>query len=132
TPLRVQGRAQEVGVVHARDLDRVLEGEEQARGGALLRLEGQQVRPFEPHRAGADRVALAPGQHVAERGLAGAVGTHDGVHFAGLHLQGEPLEDLAVVDGRVEVRDIEHGNEGNKGNKGNGKTGQPTAPSRLT
>jgi hypothetical protein len=35
--LRVERGAQEVGVVHARDLDRVLEGEEHAFGRALLR-----------------------------------------------------------------------------------------------
>ena len=41
--LRIQRRAQEIGVVHARDLDRVLEREEHARARALFRLEREQV-----------------------------------------------------------------------------------------
>ena len=45
--LRIERGAQEVGVVHARDLDRVLEGEEHAFGGALFRLQRQQVAAFE-------------------------------------------------------------------------------------
>ena len=39
----VVGRAQEVGVGDAGDLDRILEGEEDARLGALLRLQLEQV-----------------------------------------------------------------------------------------
>jgi hypothetical protein len=80
--LRVDGGAQEIGVVHARDLDRVLEGEEHTAGGAFFRLQRQQVAAFEGHRAGDDFIALAPGDDIAERGLAGAVGTHDRVHLA--------------------------------------------------
>src|SRR5690606_34456857 len=106
--LRVQGRAQEIGVVHARDLDRVLEGEEQAGRGPLLGRQRQQVATLEGHFAGGDLVALAPRQHVAQGGLAGAVGTHDGVHLAGLYVEAESLEDLAAVDGGVEVVDLEH------------------------
>ena len=41
--LRVERRAQEVGVVHAGNLHRVLERQEHAGGGALLRLQRQQV-----------------------------------------------------------------------------------------
>ena len=40
---RVERRAQEVGVAHAGDLDRVLEGEEEALAGALFGVELEQI-----------------------------------------------------------------------------------------
>ena len=43
----VQRGAQEIGVAHARQLDRRLEGEEDAGGGALLGLHRQQVGAVE-------------------------------------------------------------------------------------
>src|SRR5690606_16947945 len=120
---------------HARDLDRVLEGKEDACGGALLRLQGQQVATLELGPARGDLVALAPGQDVAEGGLAGAVGAHDGVHFAGLHLQRQALEDLLAGDAGVEVFDLQHGRFlGNPCLPAGGEGGrrQPTAPSSDT
>jgi hypothetical protein len=92
----------------ARDLDRILERQEHAVGGALFRLQRQQVLALERHRSGRHLVAFAAGDDVAERRLAGAVGPHDGVHLAGLQLQRETLEDLLAGDGDVEVFDLQH------------------------
>src|SRR5690606_2498009 len=70
----------------------------------------------EGDRAG-DVVAVAAGQHVRQGGLAGPVGTYDGVDLAGGDVEVEPVEDRPPGDRRVQVRDVQH---------------QPTAPSRLT
>src|SRR5690606_7649773 len=56
-----------------------------------------------------DLIALAASQDVAQRGLARAVGAHDGVHLAGLHVERKALEDVAVADAGVQVFDLEHG-----------------------
>jgi len=48
------------------------------------------------------------GDDLRERGLAGAVGAHNGVDFAGLDLEGDALEDLFVAGAGVEVRDLKH------------------------
>src|SRR5690606_36960156 len=42
-------------------------------------------------RAFGDFVAVAAGEDIAQRGLAGPVGTHDGVHLSRLQLQGQAL-----------------------------------------
>ena len=82
-----------VGVVHARDLDRVLEREEHA--GELARFRFSTPAAASRRRARpnlGDFVAVATGGMLSsERGLAGAVRTHDRVHFAGLHLEVEAL-----------------------------------------
>jgi hypothetical protein len=115
-PHRVERRAQEVHVVDARDLDRVLETHEDAGSGARLGRHLQEVGTVERDRA-TDVVAVASGERVGERALARAVGAHDGVHLAGADIEVEPLEDLLVANGGGEVLDVQH---------------QPTLPSRLT
>lgn len=89
--LCIQRGAQEVGVVHAGDFHRVLERQEQAGSGARFRVLVEQVDAFELHAAFGDLIAVAAGQDIAQGGLAGAVGAHDGVHLAGLHVQDRPL-----------------------------------------
>jgi len=106
--LGVERRTQEVGVVDAGNFHGVLEGEEHAGGGALFRFQVEQRLAFEFHRACGDLVALAAGQDVAQRGLAGAVGSHDGVHLAWLHVQREAFQDVLAGDTGVEVVDLEH------------------------
>ena len=64
--LGVQCRAQEVGVVHARDFHRVLERQEQARGGTCFRVLLQQVDAVELHAAFGHFVAVAAGQDVTQ------------------------------------------------------------------
>src|SRR5690606_20770464 len=106
----------------------VLEGQEHAGGGALFGLQLQQRTAVKFHRTGADLVALAPGENVAQGGLAGAVGPHDGVHFARLHVQRKALEDVAAADGSVEVVDLEHG--GLVSRPANGAVGAAAAANR--
>jgi len=76
-----------------------LEGQEQALGGPLFRLQLQQLLVVQPGSAASHLVAVASGQHVGQGALAGAVGAHDGVHLARPYLQVDAFEDLFVVDG---------------------------------
>src|SRR6185437_1191946 len=48
-------------------------------------------------------VALAPGEHLRQRTLAGAVGTHDRMDFARVDRQIDPFQYLDSTDCRVEV-----------------------------
>ena len=77
--------------------------------GALFRVQLVQVLSFEEEGAVGDLVLLAAGQDLGERALAGPVGAHDGVHFTGLDVQVQSLEDLDVLGLDVQVLDVEHG-----------------------
>ena len=61
------------------------------------------------HAAGGHLVTFAARQDVGKGALAGAVGPHDGMDFAGVHFQAQTLEDLAALDLRVQILDLEHG-----------------------
>ena len=102
-PLRVQRRLEEVGVVHAGDLDRVLERHEHALAGALLGIHVEQVLAVELHRAAGHFVGGMAGQHAGQRALARAVGPHDRVHFARLHRERDALQNLAPLGARLQV-----------------------------
>ena len=78
----VEGGAQEIGVADAGEFDGGLEGEEEAGLGAQFRGQVEQVRAVEGDAAVGDGEIVAAGEHVGERGFAGAVGAHDGVDFA--------------------------------------------------
>src|SRR3546814_11377004 len=64
----------------------------------LVGLHLQQVAAVETDAAAGHLVAVAAGQHVAERALAGTVRPHDGMHLARLDRQVDPLEDLLATD----------------------------------
>jgi ABC-type branched-subunit amino acid transport system ATPase component len=81
--LRIHRGAHEGHHRHARNLDRILEGQEQPGRRARCRLQRQNGRADQRRAAARDRIAFAAGQHIGERGLARAVRAHDGVHFAG-------------------------------------------------
>jgi len=88
-----------------------------------------------PHRAAGDLVGRVAGEHLGERALARAVRPHDGVHLAGVHGEGDPVEDLLVGDGGREVLDVEHGETrfsavGGNGARRGGRR-QPTDPSSV-
>ena len=69
----VDGGAEEVGVADAGDLDGVLEGEEDALAGALLRVHVEEVLALEEDFALGDLVGVAAGEDAGQRALAGAV-----------------------------------------------------------
>ena len=104
----VGGGAQEGHGGDAWDLHRVLEGEEDAGGGALARVHGEQVLAVPGDRACRDLVVLLAGEHVSERGFAGAVRAHDGMDLALGQLEVEAFQDLAAIDIDVKVLDLKH------------------------
>jgi len=97
----VERGPEEVGVADARDLDRVLEGEEEALAGAGLGVELEQVLVCVADLAAGDLVLLASGEDAGQGALAGAVGSHDGVDLAGFAFEVDALEDLCAFDGYV-------------------------------
>ena len=105
---RVEARLQQVDVVHARNLHRVLEGEEDAFACAILGCHREQVVTTVRDRALRDLVAFAAREHLHERALARAVRAHDGVHFAGRNLQAQAVEDLALAGAHMEIVDLQH------------------------
>ena len=105
---RVDRRLEEVGVVHAGDLDRVLEGEEHAFAGPLFRREVEQRVPFEEDLPSGHLVAVAARQHVRQRALARAVRAHDGVDFTRRDAEVDPGEDVLSIHRGAQILDFEH------------------------
>src|SRR3546814_6969912 len=64
--LRVERRAQEIGVVDTGDFNRVLERHEHPFAGTLFRRQRQQILALEADAAGGNLLALAAGQPIAE------------------------------------------------------------------
>ena len=105
---RIERGAQEGHGAHTRNLDRILEGEEEPGGRALLRLQLQQVPAVIEHLAPVHRVALAAGEHIGERALAGPVRPHHGMHLAGADREIDPVQDRLALDRGVEIADFKH------------------------
>src|SRR5690606_12103698 len=120
-------------VADAGNLHRILERQEQALAGAFLGVHLKQILALELHAAGSRLVARTTGEHVAQGTLAGAVGPHDGMHFARLDLDIQSREDILLSHCRVEPFVRSHilrliicmNRFASVGN-------QPTEPSRLT
>ena len=102
----VQRGLQEVDVRDARDLDRVLEREEDAFAGAHLGRHGEEVAALVEDLALSDLVSGPSGEDVGERALARAVRAHDRVDLARVHREVDAAEDLVASDVRVEVLDL--------------------------
>ncbi|ODN71252.1 hypothetical protein A6302_01449 [Methylobrevis pamukkalensis] len=109
--LGVEGRLQEGHGGDARDLDRILEGEEEARRRALVRPHLQDRLAVEQDVAFGDLIVVLARQDIGQGRLAGAVRAHDGMDLAGLHDEVDALQDLGAVfgDAGMQVLDLEHG-----------------------
>ena len=90
------------------NFQRILEGEEQARSGALVRPHLENVLAVEQDLAVEHFVIGLAGDHVGQRRFAGPVGPHDGRHLALVHGEVEAVEDALVLDLHDEVLDLEH------------------------
>ena len=87
----------------AGDFDRILERQEYALGGALVRRHFQEVlTPVQDFAAG-DFVARLAGDDVRKRRFAGAVRPHDRVHLARIHGERQPMEDFAILDTDLQI-----------------------------
>src|SRR6185437_14375580 len=85
-----------------------LERQEDAAGRPLVRRQCEQVLSLERGGPCGDLIAVTAGEHVGQGRLAGPVRTHQRVHLAGGNLEGETLQDLLAVDGRVQIGDRQH------------------------
>ena len=103
------GLAEEVEDADPGDLLRVLEAEEDAPGGPLVGGQPGDVLTPEADGAPGDPVGGVGEEGVGERGLAGAVGPHEGVDLALADRQAQPAQDLGAVDGDPEVVDLQQG-----------------------
>ncbi len=104
--LRVERGAQERHGGDARHLDRILERQEHALGGALVRRHPQDALAVEQHLALGDVVVVLAGQHISERGLARAVRAHDGRDLALFDGQRQAVEDLLALDLDMQIFDF--------------------------
>jgi len=104
---RVEGGAQEVGIAHPGDFDRVLEGQEQPLARPLLGVELEEIAAAVVDLARGDLVPLAARERLGERALAGPVRTHDRVDLAGADAQVDPVQDLLALDRDVQVLQLE-------------------------
>jgi hypothetical protein len=104
----VDGRAEEARHGHARNGVGILEGEEEAALGALVRLELQDRLAVQEDVALGDLVGRVAHERVGERGLAGPVRAHDRVYLICVHRQVEAADDLGpVLGGDMQVLDLE-------------------------
>ena len=94
---------------HAGDRDGVLEGHEEAHPGALVGVGLGDVLAAEQDLPLGDLEARVAHDRVGERGLAGAVGAHQGMDLAGLDREVDALEDLLVLGLDVEVANLKLG-----------------------
>src|SRR5690606_16709696 len=101
--LRVHRGFQQVRIVHARDLDRILEREENALARTLLRRHREEILALELYETCGHVVILAPGQHLREGALAGAVRPHDRVDLAGRDREIESFQDRVRLDLDVQI-----------------------------
>ena len=99
----VDSRFQEIDVVDTRDFNRILKCEKDTCAGALFRRQGKQVPALVGYGPGRNLVTFPTGQHVGQRALAGTVGAHDRVHFAGTDLHRQAIEDGFAVHRDVKV-----------------------------
>ena len=81
------------------------EGEEHAHAGADFRLQGQQVFAVVDGLSGGYGVVGAAGEDVSQCALAGAVGAHDCVDFAGVDLQVDAVQDFQIARRGAEAAD---------------------------
>src|SRR5439155_26570330 len=103
-----QGRADHLFERHARDLDRILHGEEESALRALPRGEAQELLTVDRDGTVCHLIVAAAHHRMGERRLSGAVRTHQRVHLAGAHVQVDAPKNLVAGDGRVEIGDAQH------------------------
>src|SRR5216684_2191189 len=101
--LRVERGAQEGHGGDAGDFERILKGEEQPLGGALVGSKREQVLAVEQHLACGNDIVVLAGEHMGEGRLAGPVRAHDRVHAALADRKVEAVEDFLAVDLDVQI-----------------------------
>ena len=97
----IERRFQEVDVVHARNLRRILHRQENTFPGPILGRHRQKIFPFVGDGSRSHQEARPAGQHVRQRRFAGAVRPHDRVHLARVDVKVDTAKDLFAIDAGV-------------------------------
>ena len=95
-PERIQGCFQKIGVADTRDFNRILEGHEQPCARPLLWIHFEEVLASKPDLPAGHFVGLPTGQDLCQGALARPIGSHDGMHFAGLNGEIDSPKDLII------------------------------------
>jgi len=103
----VERRFQKIQIADPGNFHRVLKRHEDAFAGAIFGRHFQQVFPVVNNFAGGHLVKIPAGQDLRERAFARAVGSHNGVHFAGVDGQVDALENFASGDIGMQILDFE-------------------------
>jgi hypothetical protein len=104
--LGVQRGAQEGHGRDPRNFHRILEREEHALGGALVRRHREQVFAPEQDLAAGHLVTRLARDHMGQRRFAGAVRAHDGMDLARVHNKRKPMEDFTLLDADLQIFDF--------------------------
>jgi len=99
----VTGHPQKVPITDPRDLQGILEGQENTGGGAIVGGQLQQVPTLEVHRPSGNLIIGVARQYLGEGTFARAIQAHDGVDLTGPHLQVEALENFYPIDAGMEI-----------------------------
>jgi hypothetical protein len=102
-PLRIQRCLEKRQRRDARNLNRVLQRQEHALGGARIGRQRGQIFALIQNAPARDLVTIASRERIRKRRFARAVRSHDGVHFARRNRQRDPFQDLLAVDRYVQV-----------------------------
>ena len=101
--LRIQRGAQEIHGGNTGNFHRILERQEHALGGALVRRHFEEVLALEQDLAAGDFIARLAGDDMGQRRFAGAVRPHDRVDLARIHGERQPVEDFALLDTNLQI-----------------------------
>jgi len=105
--LTAQRGVEEVVEADAGQLDRVLQREEEAVGGALVGRQPEQLLAVDGDRPAGDDVVVAAHQHVRKGRLPRAVRSHERVDLARTDLEVDPAQDLLARHRGVQIRDLQ-------------------------
>ena len=86
----------------------ILKREEDSALCSDLRIHVEQVLSVIGDGAPRHFVRRVPGQNLGERRLARAVGPHDGVHFARVHLERNAAQNFPIADAGMQIIYFEH------------------------
>ncbi len=103
---RLQRRPYEIRDAHPRDLQRILEGEEEPGVRNLVRLLAEDALAVEQDFARLDFIVLVPCQNLGQRALASPVRPHQRVNLPFRNGQVEVLQDFQPLDRGGQVLDL--------------------------
>ena len=106
-PPGITGNAQKLEIADTRNFNGVLETEEHPKSRTLLGIQLQKISSAVTNAATGHAISGMPCQHLGQGAFATAIPTHHRMDLASPHLQIDPFEDGLVLNGSVQIIDIE-------------------------